>query len=772
MTTVSKHDYAARVLRSWAGGTDTVLSLVEGAGDVSLDTARVPHVQGSITVAVEDAALLDQLDPRDSRRVRIDATRADHTVNVYTPWVEADRNRFINPAPATVTGFAAASSTQAIAAGGIRLTSTLAISGQGVRLNWNTAGSRPAVTPGETVQLSAESMSPNGRPASLSILFYNAAGAYITGSVRLGANFGGTASFTRGSVTAVVPAGAVTAAFYFANGMGLPIAVGDQIVFRRIRFGTPGPYFTGATTAPDVLTRYRWLGAVNASAAVMETRLFDRVEWVPDVTRSFNLGIREATPDRAAGTVTLRLASDEALLDDSAQLVDDATPRQYEASLRALTGYVLGKIGATLTPGALDADMTAYWDVLNLLPNPSVEGVLAPWTAAGNCAVFQSSPALSPPSGTAAAGFNSLAAGPLAVAPTAIDGWHNVTPGKPYTLTGYGRASGTTPPRSVVPVIRWIDERDFTPWGDISGAPVPINSTGWARAALTATAPAGAVKAYVFFRVTGSTAAGQIGYLDCAMFTQTAEPIPYYDGSTPDDEHYAYTWDDEANASPSRRTALQDAPTPEAFVWYAGVSGMRFLEPLLKASGLRLVCDEQRRWTLRDVDYRADGSQTYRYGVNIEAADESLSRESGDWFDAAVYEYVWTDDAGIEQRRVDAFTLNNPPTKVLRVEVQGAYPGPGRAEHIVRRAQARGRTVTVTSIPTWLEHTDQALSVLLDGTPIQTGIAGTVSYNFADDTVTVSSRTTDTPAAAWILIPEGETWSDSPAGESWTEEII
>lgn len=567
MTTVSKHEYTARVLDVVG---DIVLSLdADAAGSVSLDTSRIPHVQGEITVAVDDATLLERLDPRDSRRIVID-------------------------------------------------------------------------------------------------------------------------------VDAQLPAG--------------------------------------------------------------------------PRSRSFNLGIREASPDRALSKVTLQLASDEALLEDFAQIVDDTAPRAYQTSIRALTNYVLSKIGASLEAGGPDADITAYWTVQNFLPNPSVEGALAPWTAAGNCSVFHATIGRS---GTNSCGFTSTAAGVLAVSPTTLADYRSVQAGKSYTLSAYARKF-LPKARQITPVIRWIDERNFTPWGDIAGAPVAMSESAWtSRAVLTAIAPAGAVKAFVYFRVTGSTAPSDIGYIDDADFTQTAEAVPHFDGSTPDTVHYNYTWDDVANASSSRRTVLHDAPTPEAFIWRAGVSAMEFLSGLLKTVGLRLVCDEERRWTLRDASYREEGNQAYRHGVNIETADEKLSRDAEDYATAAVYAYRWTDAAGIEQTRVDAFALDTDGTpKVLRVEVNAPYPGPGRAENVVRRAQTRGRTVSVSAIPTWLERTDQTLSVLLEGTPIQTGIAGTVAFNFDTDTVSVTSRTADTPAAAWPLIPADERWIDSPAGESWKEEVI
>jgi hypothetical protein len=466
--------------------------------------------------------------------------------------------------------------------------------------------------------------------------------------------------------------------------------------------------------------------------------------------RVFDLGIRSTSPNRADGTVSLELASDEAILRDFAQLGDDTAPRALEASVRGVCNYVLGKVGAAVEPGSEDADVTAYWAVTNLLLNPSVEGVLAPWTSAGNCALFHATIGRT---GGNSCGVVSSAAGVMAVSPDGYPtGRQSVTPGDAYVFSGYGRLSASTP-RSLSAVIRFYDQNGNTLWADYEGASVPMSDANWnARAHVVATAPVGATQAAAFYRVYGSTSSGQIVYIDDGDWHKGAELVPPFTGATPDDAHYEYAWSKDANASHSTRTPFTER-SPEALTWRAGVSGMDFLQSLLKTVGLRLVCDEQRRWTLRSEEYRADGAQTWRYGVNITAADESLSRDDETWFDAAVYVYTWTDGDGITQTRTDAYSLTLEPTKVLRHELNTPYPGPGRAQQMVTRAQGKGRTVTVSGIPAWTEHTDQALSILLDGTPIQTGITSRIRFDFDTDTVTISSRTTDTPAGAIDLLP-------------------
>lgn len=505
---------------------------------------------------------------------------------------------------------------------------------------------------------------------------------------------------------------------------------------------------------------------INSSTSVLETRSIDRTEPVYGPPRVFNLGIREAIPNRAEGTVALRLASDEALLGDFAQLADDKNPRTYQASLRGVCNYVLGKIGAVLQAGTTDADVTPYWGITNLVTNPSLEVNADGYTAGTNA----NSPArvavtFDPPSGFGIR-WNTGGIGISYLDYAAASGIR-VTAGRWYVLSGYMICSVASTGHGRV---HFKNDEGVT-IAQAVGASIGVTGSAWARPFVIAQAPAGATTVSIHFGYQ-ATAANRQPHVDAVMFYEGNEVVPYFDGATGDTAFYDYSWSAAAHASASSRRAIVER-LPESLVWRAGVSGMAFLETLLKAAGLRLVCDERRRWTLRDADYRGTGNQTYRHAANIETADETLSREDDAWFDAAVYEYSWTDQSGIDQRRVDAFALTGTPTKVLRVELPNTpFPGPGRAESIVRRAQGRGRTVTVSAIPTWTEQTDESLSVLLEGSPIQTGITGSVRFDFGGDTVTVTSRTTDTPAAAWILIPAGQKWNASPVGGTWTGEAI
>lgn len=461
-------------------------------------------------------------------------------------------------------------------------------------------------------------------------------------------------------------------------------------------------------------------------------------------TRNFDLGIRSTSPDRAAGTVTLELASDEALLADFAQTTDDDTPYDLSSSLRSVVNYVLGKaLGASLqaTP-ALNADLTPYWSVTNMLRNPAVRGTVNNWSEGGSCTI---------------AFVSEGTTGAVRVTPTGATGAVfavdtakynlNATPGARYTFELAARreaALGVT----LVPVLRFLDAAGDVILDTEGGS--FVTGTSYARFGVQGVAPANAVKVAPYVRFITST--GRVFRLDAGILHTSAFPVPHFTGSDASTGEYTFAYQGAADDSPSVRTPVTERD-PESLVWRAGVSAMDFLQALLKTVGYRLVCDEQRRWTLRDDSYRAAGTQTWRYGVNITAADENLSRDDETWFDAAVYVYTWTDSDGIAQTRTDSYSLTSTPTKVLRRELRNTpYPGPGRAAQMVSRAQGKGRTVTVSGIPNWLEHTDQELSILLDGTPIQTGISSRVRFDFDTDEVTITSRTTDTPAGAINLL--------------------
>lgn len=484
------------------------------------------------------------------------------------------------------------------------------------------------------------------------------------------------------------------------------------------------------------------------------------------VARTFDLGLRTRPNRHTDGTLTLDLASDEALLLDWAPLADDDTPFDYADSVRDIVDYVLGEVisGTTLeTTPTTDADLTPLWAITNLCTNPSATVDGTGWSngtnATGvnrNTSRYHSTPAgiiwASSASGDSYIDF----LGPMAV-----------TQGRLYVLAAWFNTGNG---RDCKVMIRFKDESGATIVDRYSDA-VPTVADTWTRVDVITDAPPGASRASIHMMFNAG-AASQQTWVDDVMFYEGDRLVDAFDGSTTDDSDYDYDWQGDSDASPSTRTPARDAPLPEAFTWKAGVYALDFLAVLLQAAGLRLVCDGAREWTLRDADHLEDGTLNIRHGVNLIDAVDTISLDDSPWFDAAITEYKWTDANGIEQRRIDSYALNDPHIRAVLYEKAAPYPGPGFSEYAVSRAQGRGRSIEATTVADWDATAEQTCSVIVAGAPTQLGKADSVVFDLGRDEMTVTARTTDIPDAAWLLIPEGDAWTDEPIGEDWTEEVI
>lgn len=478
-----------------------------------------------------------------------------------------------------------------------------------------------------------------------------------------------------------------------------------------------------------------------------------------DTPRVFNLAVRRVVPDHATGTATVTLASDEALAADYAPLTQDRAPRAHEASLRAVCNYVLGKIGASLAPGATDANVTAQWALDNLAIDPRSTTTTSV-AFGGATATLANTTGISSVLGT---GTTTCATATLTAVASTWAEWRktaSVRPGEVYSFRVAGRfsiAGGGAAVRSAWARIFWLD-KDGNPLGEVAGPTVTMSDPGagsspWAWLTLeNVKAPSGATQARLIMRVAGPLAAGSTLEATCWQLVQSDELVAYFDGYTINDAIYAYTWTGDANLSTSHREPTIERD-PDSLVWQPGQSVLDFLAPLLKANGLRLVCDEERVWTLRDAKYQAAGSSAWRWGVNLTRLEDEISIDTDDgWFDAAVYTYRWTGRDGIYRVRRDTFALTPTPRKVAPVELTDPWPGPGRAEAMVRRAQDRGRVTTVAGIPMWTERAEQLLSIAREDGSTLKGTIGAVTFNLGDDTLTIQSRTTLVPAGSIDLL--------------------
>lgn len=488
--------------------------------------------------------------------------------------------------------------------------------------------------------------------------------------------------------------------------------------------------------------------------------------------RYFYLGVRERVPEQGTGEVRLKLASDEALLTDYAPLADDMTPfnlaMQWD-SLRRVVQHVLNRCvtdqAPDLVPGP-DASIRPFWEATNLLRNPAVVTNLNGWAAGGGCNITFVSEGSSGAVNVATTGATGAV---FAVDTTKYN--LTATPGETYHLELSQRAVSPSAGGNGRAVLRFLDANNAT----ISEREGEYENMSYSYNTVTvsAIAPPGAVKIAPFWRFEGG--AGRTYRLDQGILHTSRFPVPVFTGGNAAGAGYTYRFEGPSNDSSSTRVPDIERD-PEALVWRAGQSGIDFLHPLVQAAGLRLVCDEERRWSLRSATYVEPGSTTIRYGANMIEGSDSIDRDSGLWFDAQVTVYKWTDRDGIQQERIDAYALNTPPTRVNRVELEAPYFGPGRSKYAVERAQGRGREVSASAVARWTEYPEQSITVMLNGAPTQVGRISAVTFDLGPgngrDRVTVTTRTADAPESSWVLIPLYETWHGQPAGESWLDEEI
>lgn len=460
-------------------------------------------------------------------------------------------------------------------------------------------------------------------------------------------------------------------------------------------------------------------------------------------SRTFNLGLRSRPMRHRDAVVSLEVSSDEALLNDYRSPSDDRAPRALETSLRSIINYALGKIGASLagTPSN-DANMTAYWELENLVTDPAAASTTGFTVSASGGMTLARVTGLGALSGASAntAAIRGEKTGSSSTT-AAIRRREKATAGRMYSGRIAARKNGPAALNATAQ-LEWLNSAG-TVIGTASGTAVALSGTTDSQITVTGLAPAGTVEVYLKASFNAGTVnVGDFVYGRNWMLVEGAESVPFFDGRNAP-SGYSVAWQGDADLSTSLRTPLSplDARDPDSLVWKTGDSAMDFLAPLVQAAGYRLVCDESRVWTLRSSSYVAAGSLAFAIGADTTDATDTLSREGDDWFDAQATKYI--DPAGIKAPRVDYWALTGSPTKVNLVEVNAPYPGSGRSQYAVKRAQGRGRVVQAAKVSDWTARAEQPVTILLPGAPTQSGLTESVTFDLDADEVTISTRTTD-----------------------------
>jgi hypothetical protein len=484
-------------------------------------------------------------------------------------------------------------------------------------------------------------------------------------------------------------------------------------------------------------------------------------------SRTLDLYLHERTLNAGDATIVLVCRSDEAIVIDDmlgGTTVDDSA-EEFQSSLRDIVDSVLADFGAELEAGDADADYTITWDVTNLLPNPSAEVDTVGWLNGGSAAATLARSTVQARSGSASfrvqASSTVTRLGIFTDAPTISPPYPiTVQAGKRYRFAMW--VFTTLSGKSADARIRWASaSADLS---DSVGVSTPLTANTWTLVEVVATAPVGATNAAAFALATGSFAAGNQVFFDAGIFHDYDPAAPgvveYFDGSTVDD-YYTYAWTGTAHASSSTRTR-NDSRSPDVLKRAPGVKAWDFLSPLVEAAGLRLFCDEQRRWWLVDPTvYTVEGSLRISEGFNATAASDTIDLSAADrgvpgYAETVVVKYTWTDADGVQQVAYDAAGEEHGIGRL--VELDRPYPGPGYAAAQLRKSEGKGRTLDLEALTDLTATPGQVLVATIPGAPIQTGVVSSVEWRSEGEMRVGSRGLTDTPATAWALA-EG-TWDD------------
>jgi hypothetical protein len=176
----------------------------------------------------------------------------------------------------------------------------------------------------------------------------------------------------------------------------------------------------------------------------------------------------------------------------------------------------------------------------------------------------------------------------------------------------------------------------------------------------------------------------------------------------------------------------------DASSWAPGVSLWDYLYPLVNSAGLRLWCDDSRRWHLTLPKEGTSGSLSLSSDQNVTQASQELSRDDR-WADAIVVEYRWTDVDGLSYTAYDtAFVPGYSRVRTYTYDLP--YPGPGAAAALLTRENSRGRVMDLSAVSDYGAAPGQTLTADVVGSPAQTGIVSSVSWSLPTDEMTVHSR--------------------------------
>lgn len=182
---------------------------------------------------------------------------------------------------------------------------------------------------------------------------------------------------------------------------------------------------------------------------------------------------------------------------------------------------------------------------------------------------------------------------------------------------------------------------------------------------------------------------------------------------------------------------------PAKNVWKPGQSAWDWLAPIVQAADIRLWCDERRRWRLTPASIAAGDTIALTAADHLTRATDSISRDE-EFYKGVLVTYEWADAEGKQQTAYDlAYTppwIPSTQQRIKRVTIRRTYPGPGAAKRLLRAALTRGRVIQVTAISQYVMNPGRPVTISLPSTPLQSGFAAAVAFQFPGDEMTVRMR--------------------------------
>lgn len=161
-----------------------------------------------------------------------------------------------------------------------------------------------------------------------------------------------------------------------------------------------------------------------------------------------------------------------------------------------------------------------------------------------------------------------------------------------------------------------------------------------------------------------------------------------------------------------------------------------FLETITAGAGLKLYCDELRRWYLVEPT-AISGDLVLQDTDNITAFTKSISREEL-WYNQVVIQYNTISEGVIFDNYYAPGTGAIKTLYILKENVE--FPGWGAAETMVNRSLTRGETYSIEAIANFDARPRQTLTVDITGEPVKTGIIQSVSWSLPSARMSVDIR--------------------------------